>query len=77
MSEVPTQDAIYHTDHFIIQKLKLEGDFFSLIKVLHQLEGKPRTGFLRSIQVSSVKQRTGAGDVQKLVMEIAVEFVKD
>jgi len=76
LAEVPTQEAIYHTDHFIIQRLKLEGDFFSLLKVLHKLENADHTGFLRSVEIKVVKQHTAKGEFQKLVMEVAVEIVK-
>lgn len=76
LAEVPAQEAIYHTDHFIIQRLKLEGDFFSLLKVLHKLEDAERTGFLRSVEIRAVKQHTAKGEFQKLVMEVAVQIVR-
>jgi hypothetical protein len=76
LAEVPAQEAIYHTDHFIIQRLKLEGDFFSLLKVLPKLENADYTGFLRSVEIKAVKQHTAKGELQKLVMDVAVEIVK-
>jgi hypothetical protein len=75
LTEVPFQDPAYHTDHFIIQKLDFEGDFFSLVKVLDRLQkdkgfGRPRAAVFK---VSGLKSNTE--ESKKLVLEIYLQVV--
>jgi hypothetical protein len=76
LTEVPSQDPIYHTDHFIIQKLDFEGDFFSLVKVLNRLQtgsgfGVPRAAVFK---VSGIRSNTDEN--KKLVLEIYLQIVR-
>jgi len=77
LSEVPLQNPQYHTDRFTIQKLTFEGDFFALLKVLHQLEAMPGTGLVRSADVRQVILRGGNTPVKKLVMDVYIEVLTD
>jgi hypothetical protein len=76
LSEVPTQDPFYHADKFIIQKLGFEGDFFSLTKMLQQLQATRGMGIIRSAAYKTVGHKTGTGEDKKLVLEIYLEIVK-
>ncbi|WP_259071771.1 hypothetical protein HDF24_25505 [Mucilaginibacter sp. X4EP1] len=76
LSEVPLQDPSFHTDKFIIQKLDFEGDFFSLTKVLKQLQSTPQIGMLRSVSYKSIGIRSNSDESKKLVLEVYLELVK-
>lgn len=76
LSEVPLQDPSYNTDKFIIQKLDFEGDFFSLTKVLKQLQSTPQIGMLRSVTYKSIGIRSNSDESKKLVLEVYLELVK-
>jgi hypothetical protein len=44
----PVQDKGYHTDKYILQKLTFSGDYFSLLKLLNQLQAANDIGMIRS-----------------------------
>jgi hypothetical protein len=69
LSEVPVNDPFYHTDRFLVQKLGFEGDFFSLTRVLHQLQQTPGIGQVRGADYHF-------GHEKKLVLEVFLEIVK-
>ena len=76
LSEVPIQDPLYHTDQFIIQKLKFEGDFFALTKMYGQLLATKGIGVPRSAVFKVLEIRSSTDNVKKLVMEVYLEAVK-
>jgi len=76
LSEVPTQDPIYHSDTFIIQRLDFEGDYFALTRVFNQLQSTSNIGMPRSATFRAVKVKPGDEDSKKLVMEVYLETVK-
>ncbi|BAU54917.1 hypothetical protein [Mucilaginibacter gotjawali] len=76
LSEVPTQDPIYHTDKFIIQKLDFEGDYFALTRMLNQLQATKGIGVCRSATFRVITTRTTVAEVKKLVLEVYLETVK-
>ena len=76
LSEVPTQDPIYHSDTFIIEKLDFEGDYFALTRVFNQLQSTANIGMPRSATFRAVKVKPGEDDGKKLVMEVYLETVK-
>lgn len=76
LSEVPTQDPIYHNDTFIIQKLDFEGDYFALAKVFNLLQSTKNIGVPRSVIFRTVKAKASEEDSKKLIMEIYFETVK-
>lgn len=76
LSEVPLQDPLYHTERFIIEKLDFEGDFFSLTKVLEQLQSTPKIGMLRSAAYKSIGLKSNSDENKKLVLEVYLELAK-
>jgi hypothetical protein len=74
LTEVPTRDPLYHAPQFIIQKLNFEGNYFSLAKVLNQLQKTGRIGIIRGTALRTAKQ-PGKEKVQKLVLEIYFEIL--
>jgi hypothetical protein len=77
LTEVPLQDPLFHRDRFIIQKLNFEGAFFSLIKVLNQLQSAKGIGMPRSAAFKAVGIRSNADETKKLVMEVYLEITFD
>jgi len=76
LSEVPMQDPFYHTDKFIIQKLGFEGDFFSLTKVLHQLQLTNDIGIIRSATYKMSGTNPTTQKDKKLVLEVCLEIAR-
>jgi hypothetical protein len=76
LSEVPTQDPIYHTDKYIIQKLDFEGDYFALTRMLNQLQATKGTGMCRSVTFMVLTTRTSVVEIKKLVLELYLETLK-
>ncbi len=76
LSEVPTQDPIYHSDSFLVEKLDFEGDFFALCKVFDRLESEKNIGVPRSALFKVVRFKPGEESSRKLVMEIYFEAAK-
>ena len=74
LSEVPTQDPLYHNDQFIIQKLNFEGDYFALLKVLKAIQSAGDIGIVRSVTIKTVMAASGSGQVKKLMMEVYLEI---
>lgn len=76
LSEVPTQDPVYHTDKLIIQKLDFEGDYFALTRMLNDLQSTKGIGVCRSATFKVLITRTSIVEVKKLVLEVYLETVK-
>lgn len=76
LSEVPTQDPIYHGSQFTIQKLSFEGNYFALIKVLNQLQNTKEIGVIRSTSLRSVVIPLNAQRAKKMVLEVFLEMIK-
>ncbi|MDB5145470.1 MAG: hypothetical protein JWQ66_4183 [Mucilaginibacter sp.] len=75
LTEVPTSDPHYHSTQFIIQKLNFEGDYFSLIKVLNQLEKANGMGVMHSATIKTTKPISEDKKEKKLVLEIYVIII--
>lgn len=76
LSEVPLQDPLYHTDHFIVQKLDFEGSFTALTRVLDQLQHTGGIGMVRSAVYKVNAARANGDEVKKLVLEVYLETIK-
>lgn len=75
LNAAPLQDPIYNTNKFIIQKLDFEGDFFSLTKVLDQLQQNNNIGFVRSLEYKLINNQ-GNDNAGKLILEVYLEIIK-
>lgn len=73
LSDVPLQNALYRSDKFIIQKLSFEGAYFSLVKVLNQLENSPGIGLVRSVAVKMQKVNSNRDGTGKITMDVYFE----
>lgn len=73
LNEVPTDDPILHTDKFILQRLEFEGDFFSLTRVLNDLQSVSNIGLVRSIEYKTVKAANLTD--KKLSMDVYIEMI--
>jgi hypothetical protein len=76
LTEVPTQDPLYRTPQFIIQKLNFEGDYFSLAKVLNELQRAKEIGVIRGAMYKMTALHLNANDSKKLVLEVYLEIVR-
>ena len=76
LSEVPDQDPLYRNEHFIIQRLDFEGDYFSLTRMLHQLESTDGMGVPRSMVWKAVDKVPGNHTDKKLVLQVCFEMGK-
>ena len=70
LSNVPLQNALYRSDKFIIQKLSFEGRYFSLIKMLNQLQNSPGIGTVRSVMIKMQKTNSNGGANSSIVMDV-------
>jgi len=73
LSEVPVQNPLYHTDQFIIQRLGFEGDFFTLLKMLNELQALKGIGIIRSAVFKATETRSGNNQGKKLTLEVYLE----
>jgi len=76
LAEVPVQDATYHTDHFIIEKLDFEGDYFSLLKLANDLQSTGNIGVIRSEDWKVTGVKSPNDDMKKLVLEVYLEIAR-
>jgi hypothetical protein len=76
LTGVPMEDVSFHTDHFIIEKLEFEGDFFSLLKLSNKLQASKGIGLVRSETFKKVIDRSHTDLVNRLVLEVYLEIYK-
>jgi len=76
LTGVPVQDVSFRADHFIIEKLEFEGDFFSLLKLSDKLQAAKGIGMVRSENWKKVADRSHNGEVKKLILSVYLEIVK-
>jgi hypothetical protein len=74
LTEVPTRDPLYHSSQFIIQKLDFEGDYFSLMKTLKQLQSTKGIGMIRAANFKMTANPSNGGKVQKLTLKVYLEI---
>jgi len=74
LSEVPVDDPTQHNNKNIIQKLLFEGDYFSLIKTLNELQKASGIGVIRSIALKTVGSHINNDDVKKLILTVNLEI---
>ena len=73
LAEAPTRDPIYSNGQFFIQRLDLEGDYFSLMKVFDRLGQIKDAGIVRSVvfkQKRDRKKEKGKDLVMELYFEV-------
>jgi hypothetical protein len=70
VAAVPTRDPLFHSQQFLIQKLELEGDYFSLTKVFNLLNEARGIGVIRSATYKSGTVIPGNKRGEKLILEL-------
>lgn len=68
--EVPTRDPLFYSSEFMILKLKLEGDYFSLTKVFDLLNRVKGIGVVRSATYRSASITSGNRKEERLMLEL-------
>jgi hypothetical protein len=74
--DVPTTSIQTDTGNIIIERVKLEGDYFSLLKTGSVLSRTDGIGVLRAMSVWRVKAAGQAEQEKKLQMEVDMEVLK-
>lgn len=70
LSDVPLQNSLYRSDKHMIQKLSFEGMYFSLVKLLNQLQNSPGIGVVRSVTLKMQKENSNGGAKGNIVMDV-------
>ncbi len=73
---IPSDDVVYHTPQFIVQKLDFEGDFFSLLKLVNKIQTTAEIGILRSVSWKAKKTPLQNLSTPKLDLEIYMEMYR-
>jgi len=76
LSEVPVQDIANISNHFIIERLRFEGDYFSLMKLSDRLQKENGIGMVRSENWKVIEVNTSSSKLKKLGLEVMLEMVK-
>jgi hypothetical protein len=71
----PVQDKSYRTEKYLFQKLTFSGDFFSLLKLLYQLQGANGTGMLRSCTFRSRERRDAPAGNKTILLDVLFEVI--
>jgi hypothetical protein len=74
LTEVPVQDVSYRTNHFMIEKLGFVGDYFSLLRLAHDLQLMGNIGIVRSEQWKMTTGNQSSKQSKKLILEVYMEF---
>ncbi len=74
LSDVPAPNVSLNADRLMIQRISLEGSYFSLIKVLQSIQQSEGIGFVRS---ASVRIMRSPGNVaNRLMADVFLEIAK-
>ena len=73
LSEVPVEDPAFHTGQYILERLKFEGDFISLVKTLRDMESTSGAGVPRSITIKAPRETDPNKKNNALSMELLLE----
>jgi len=76
LAEVPADDPSLHNNKIIHQKLAFEGDYFSLVKTLNELQKTPEIGVVRSIDLKSAPSNSNEHGTRPPTMAVELEFTR-
>lgn len=74
LSEVPVEDPALHNNQLIIQKLAFEGDYFSLMRTLNELQKTSGIGLIRSIDLKAEDLNGNDNKIKKTIMRVGLEM---
>ncbi|MBW4890141.1 hypothetical protein KXQ82_10460 [Mucilaginibacter sp. HMF5004] len=76
LSEVPDQDLLYRNEHFIIQRLDFEGDYFDLTRMLRTFEVTVGIGIPRTVTWKTADKVSGTQKKKSLTLQVCFEIKK-
>ncbi|MDN3580772.1 hypothetical protein [Mucilaginibacter flavus] len=76
LSRVPVQSVSNSGDKYIVQGLDFEGDYFSLCRLLGQLQYSEGIGLVRAVDITSVKTTDNSSAIKKLNMRLFIATIK-
>jgi hypothetical protein len=76
LSRVPIQSVSNPGDKYVVQRLDFEGDYFSLCKLLGQLQSSEATGLVRAVDITSGKATDNNPEKKKLNMRLFIATIK-
>lgn len=76
LAEVPADDPSLHNNKIIRQKLAFEGDYFSLVKTLNELQKTPEIGVIRSVDLKSAPSNDSGHGSRLPTMTVELEFTR-
>lgn len=77
LSEVLLQSKAQDTQHSFIQKIILQGDYFSIIKVLNEIQKTKDVGIVRSVSVRIPQRQYKPQISNKLFADVYLEIIKE
>jgi hypothetical protein len=77
LTAVPSRDPLFHSSKFLIQKLDLEGDYFSLTKVFDLLNKARGIGVIRSSTYKSATIMAVSSGEKKVTLELYIIIVNE
>jgi len=76
LSEVPADDPALHHNKLIHQKLAFDGNYFSLVKTLDDLQKTPEIGVVRSVDLKSASSNINGTGTKILTLIVELEFTR-
>jgi len=76
LAEVPVQDVTNVSEHFIIERLHFEGDYFSLMRLSEKLQQENGIGIIRSESWKVNEINMSSNRIKKLSLEVLLEISK-
>jgi hypothetical protein len=73
LTDVPDERNAADSNKFVLQQLQLRGDFFSLLRLYHELEHVPETGYIRTVAFTAQDQ-PGTGERSGLI-DMSILFI--
>lgn len=71
LAEVPLEDPSLRNDQYILERLSFEGDLYSLLRTLKDLEASEGVGMPRTVEISAGKKDGPTKLSMKILQEIS------
>ncbi|WEA02080.1 hypothetical protein [Mucilaginibacter sp. SJ] len=71
----PVPDKSYRTEKYLLQKLTFSGDFFSLLRLLHQLPSANGIGMIRSCSFRVPSRGESSEGPKSILLDLVFEVV--
>jgi hypothetical protein len=74
---IPSQDQMQETEHIIIEKLDIEGDYFSLLKTVDMIQSAQNVGLVRAETIRVGKDNLYGVSNKKMTMTVFTEVINN